>query len=61
MINHMSDDAISLRQYAWDYFLAHAQARLATFRFYLFYCSFIMAGLLAVLSKGNVLWIGAAL
>jgi len=57
----MDKDILSLRQYAWDYFLAHAQARLATFRFYLFYCSIIMAGLFAVLSKGEVLWIGAAL
>jgi len=57
----MNIDILSSRQYAWDYFLAHAQARLTTFRFYLFYCSIIMAGLFAVLSKGNVLWIGAVL
>lgn len=57
----MGNDTESLRQYAWDYFLAHAQARLATFRFYLLYCSIIMAGLYAVLSKGENLWIGAIL
>lgn len=57
----MNVDTLILRQYAWDYFLAHAQARLTTFRFYLFYCSFIMAGLFAILSKGDALWIGALL
>jgi len=57
----MDNDVLSSRQYAWDYFLAHAQARLATFRFYLLYCSIIMAGLFAVLSKGESLWIGVIL
>lgn len=54
-------DLLNIRQYVWDYFLAHAQARLATFRFYLFYCSVIMAGMFAALSKVEILWIGAIL
>lgn len=54
-------DILNARQYAWDYFIAHAQARLATFRFYLFYCSVIMAGMFTALTKGNILWLGAIL
>jgi len=39
------------REYAWQYFLAHAQARLTTFRFYLTFCSIIATGLIAIVSQ----------
>lgn len=39
------DELEFYKDYTWDYFLAHAQARLTTFRFYLVYCSFIFGGI----------------
>lgn len=41
-----------LREYAWQYFLVHAQARLTTFSFYVGFCTIVVAGLYAVLSQG---------
>ena len=41
----------SMQQYAWQYFLAHAQARLATFRFYLIFCTILGAGLFGILGQ----------
>jgi hypothetical protein len=38
------------REYAWNYYIAFAQARLATFRFYLVFCTILIAGLAAILA-----------
>jgi len=39
------------RVYAWQYFLAHAQARLTTFRFYLIFCTILCAGLFTIVGQ----------
>jgi hypothetical protein len=51
----------SLREYAWQYFLVHAQARLTTFRFYVVFCTIICTGLVAILSQGGHPQVGAPL
>lgn len=38
------------REYVWNYFIAFAEARLSTFRFYLIFCTILIAGCAAVLS-----------
>ncbi len=38
-----------MREYAWNYFIAYAEARLSTFRFYLVFCTILIAGLAAIL------------
>lgn len=43
--------ASEMRTYAWEYFIAHAQARLTTFRFYIVFCTIITTGLFAVISQ----------
>lgn len=42
-----------MREYAWNYFIAFAGARLSTFRFYLVFCTILIAGLAAVLSTNE--------
>jgi hypothetical protein len=39
-----------MREYVWNYFVAFAQARLTTFRFYLIFCTILIAGLAAIIS-----------
>ena len=46
-----SNELNEMRQYAWQYFLAHAQARLTTFRFYLVFCTILCAGILTIVSQ----------
>jgi len=42
-----------LVSYAWDYFLAHGQARLTTFRFYLIFCTILCSGICMILAAGK--------
>ncbi len=49
-----------MREYVWNYFIAYAQARLATFRFYLVFCTILIAGL-AVLLGTSEKWFAIAL
>jgi hypothetical protein len=37
-------------EYSWNYFIAFAEARLSTFRFYLAFCTILVAGIAALLS-----------
>ena len=37
-----------MREYAWQYFIAHAEARLTTFRFYLVFCTILAAGMITI-------------
>jgi len=37
-----------MREYSWNYFIAYAEARLSTFRFYLVFCTILIAGLAAI-------------
>ena len=46
-------DVSEFRDYAWNYFKAHAEARLTTFRFYLVFCTLIVAGMLAITGEGK--------
>jgi len=46
------------REYIWNYFIAHAEARLATFRFYLAFCTILVAGLIAILGT-NKTWLAS--
>lgn len=39
-----------MREYSWNYFIAFANARLSTFRFYLVFCTILIAGIAALLS-----------
>ncbi len=45
-----------MREYSWNYFIAFAEARLSTFRFYLAFCTILIAGLAALLST-NQRWL----
>jgi hypothetical protein len=38
-------DLHGYHQYVWGYFIAYANARLSTFRFYLIFCTILIAGL----------------
>jgi Ca2+/Na+ antiporter len=49
-----------MREYAWNYFIAFAEARLSTFRFYLVFCTILIAGLAALLST-DVNWLAIPL
>ena len=49
-----------MREYAWNYFIAYAQARLTTFRFYLIFCTILIAGLAAIIST-NEKWLAISL
>ena len=50
-----------LKDYAWDYFLAHGQARLTTFRFYLVFCTILCAGIFMILANGSRVWVAGPL
>lgn len=39
-----------MREYSWNYFIAFAEARLSTFRFYLVFCTILIAGIASILS-----------
>jgi hypothetical protein len=49
-----------MREYAWNYFIAYAEARLSTFRFYLAFCTILIAGFAAILSTSEK-WLAGAL
>jgi len=49
-----------MREYSWNYFIAFANARLTTFRFYLVFCTILIAGLAALLST-NEKWLAISL
>lgn len=49
-----------MRDYAWNYFIAFADARLSTFRFYLAFCTILIAGIAALLSA-NEKWLAVCL
>lgn len=49
-----------MREYSWNYFIAFAEARLSTFRFYLAFCAILIAGLAALLSI-NEKWLAISL
>lgn len=49
-----------MREYSWNYFIAFAEARLYTFRFYLIFCTILIAGLAALLSA-NQKWLAISL
>ena len=49
-----------MREYTWNYFIAFAEARLATFRFYLVFCTILMAGIVAVFGADEK-WLAASL
>src|SRR4030042_5307441 len=49
-----------MREYSWNYFIAFAEARLSTFRFYLIFCTILIAGLAALLST-NQKWLAISL
>ncbi len=49
-----------MREYAWNYFSAFAEARLATFRFYLIFCTILIAGLAALINT-NEKWLAISL
>jgi hypothetical protein len=49
-----------MREYSWNYFIAFANARLSTFRFYLAFCTILIAGLAALLST-NEKWLAVSL
>ena len=49
-----------MREYSWNYFIAFAEARLSTFRFYLVFCTILIAGLATVLST-NEKWLAVSL
>jgi len=49
-----------MREYVWNYFIAYAQARLTTFRFYLIFCTILIAGLAAVLGTSEK-WLAISL
>lgn len=38
-----------MREYSWNYFIAFADARLSTFRFYLAFCTILIAGIAAII------------
>ncbi|PKO03797.1 MAG: hypothetical protein CVU43_01200 [Chloroflexi bacterium HGW-Chloroflexi-5] len=38
-----------MRDYSWNYFIAFADARLSTFRFYLAFCTILIAGIAAII------------
>jgi hypothetical protein len=42
-----------IREYVWNYFIAFAEARLSTFRFYLVFCTILIAGLVAILGTSE--------
>ena len=49
-----------MREYSWNYFIAFAEARLSTFRFYLVFCTILIAGLAALLNA-NEKWLAISL
>jgi Ca2+/Na+ antiporter len=49
-----------MREYAWNYFIAFAEARLSTFRFYLVFCTILIAGLATLLTT-NEKWLAVSL
>lgn len=51
--NTKDSDKSWMREYAWEYFLAHGQARLTTFRFYLAFCTILSAGIFAILANSQ--------
>lgn len=54
----MSDyDWESMRRYVWGYFKAYAEARLSTFRFYLIFCTILMAGIATIIGTNNKFFI----
>jgi hypothetical protein len=50
-----------LTEYAWHYFLAHGQARLTTFRFYLAFCTIMWTGIAGILATGDKYWLAGML
>ncbi|HEX7608604.1 MAG TPA: hypothetical protein VF370_04715 [Candidatus Cryosericum sp.] len=42
-----------MREYAWSYYIANSEARLATFRFYLTFCTILVAGLAAMVGTSE--------
>lgn len=54
------DDLKEMREYTWNYFVAFAQARLTTFRFYLIFCTILIAGFAAVINT-NEKWFAIVL
>ena len=51
------EDRPHILKYEWDYFLAHAQARLTTFRFYLLYTGAVGAGMVSSFDKETPVFI----
>jgi Ca2+/Na+ antiporter len=49
-----------MREYVWNYFIAYAEARLSTFRFYLVFCTILIAGLAAI-SGTSEKWLASSL
>jgi hypothetical protein len=49
-----------MREYTWNYFIAFANARLSTFRFYLIFCTIAVAGIAALLNT-NETWLAISL
>lgn len=49
-----------MREYVWNYFIAYAQARLTTFRFYLVFCTILIAGLAAIVATSEK-WLAISL
>jgi len=49
-----------MREYSWNYFVAFANARLSTFRFYLIFCTILIAAIAALLST-NETWLAVSL
>ncbi len=49
-----------MREYAWNYFIAFAEARLSTFRFYLVFCTILIAGLAGIIGTSEK-WLAISL
>lgn len=49
-----------MREYSWNYFIAFAEARLSTFRFYLVFCTILVAGLAAIIDTSEK-WLAISL